>query len=83
MDIKPTQKQIDFAQAIAEELAIDPPFGGDRSDYSEFIDEYVDEFYRNKNARRYSEDRIFELDHAYHLLDFVYDRISKNPKSVR
>lgn len=80
--MKPTQKQIDFAQTIGEELGIDPPFGGDKDDYSDFIDENIHEFYRSRNSRRYSEESMFQLDHSYHLQDYAYDRISQDPETV-
>lgn len=77
--MKPSDKQIDFAQAIAEELGIDPPFGGDAEAYSEFIRDNVDEFYRERNRTRYACNDVFQLNHAYTLKEYEYDEINMNP----
>ena len=76
---KPSQKQIDFAEAIAEELGIEPPYGGDKDDYSLFISDNADEFYREKNKRRYESGYCFKLDHQYSLEEFDNDVLRINP----
>ena len=80
--MKPSQKQIDFAMAIGEELGIDPPFGGDRDDYRLFISDYADEFYREKNKRRYASEMCFQLDHQWSLEEFNNEILSINPKTI-
>ena len=79
--MKPTQKQIDFAQTIAEELGIDPPEGEDREGYSSWISGLVDEFYKQRNERRYSQKECFEMEHAHHYDEHSYDKLNKNPKT--
>lgn len=76
---KPTSKQIDFAQAIGEELGIDPPFGGSKEDYSEFIEQNQREFYKERNKRRYESGDVFHLEHQYTLQDFTNEVLNKNP----
>ena len=80
--MKPSQKQIDFANAIGEELGIDPPFDGDGEDYSEFISDNVREFYKERNKRRYATGECFRLRHQSSLQDFNYDAINKNPETI-
>ena len=78
----PTQKQIDFAQAIGEELGIDPPFDGDREEYSEFISDNIDEFYKERDKRRYATGECFKLNHQASLQEFEYEEINKNPDTI-
>lgn len=46
--MEPTQKQIDFATAIAEMLGIDLPEENTGESYHEFISENVNDFYEMK-----------------------------------
>ena len=79
---KATEKQIDFATAIAEELCLDYPDFDDREDTSEFISEYADEFYEQRNSRRYRSGNLCTLEHSYvGSYDFNGD-LNKNPKSI-
>lgn len=78
----PTQKQLDFAETIGHVLGVDPPFGGSSYDYSDFIDEYYDEFVRERNKRRYGSCNVFELQHMYSLADFDYEEININPETL-
>lgn len=80
--MKPSDKQLDFAMAIGEELGIDPPFDGDSEDYSDFISENVEDFYKERNKRRYATGEIFSLDHSYSYGSYNYDSINKNPESI-
>ena len=80
--MKPSQKQLDFAQAIVEELGIDPPFGGDSREYSEWISENKSEFYKERNRSRYATGRCFSMSHQYSLAEHEYDRLTKNPEAL-
>lgn len=41
----PTGKQVDFVQSICRVLDLDKPVEYTRKAYSEFIDEYVEDYY--------------------------------------
>ena len=48
----PTAKQIDFVQDICRTLGIDKPEEYTKEAYSEFIDEYVEDYYYELNQQR-------------------------------
>ena len=47
-----TDRMVEFAEAIAEELDLEEPDYDDFEETSEFISEYKDEFYRSKRANK-------------------------------
>ena len=47
--MKPTEKQLEYARDIAEELGIDLP--DEEEDIPEFIDENVSDFYHSRRER--------------------------------
>ncbi len=47
-----TQKMIDFAERIAEELGLDEPDYDDFEETSEFISEWKDDYWESVNDRR-------------------------------
>ena len=79
---KATEKQIDFATTIAEELGLELPDFNDRTETSDFISEYADEFYEQRNSRRYGSRMTFTLDHSYVGSQDFNGNLNKNPKSV-
>jgi len=61
----PTERQIDFATAIAEVCGDDLPDEYTKAAYSEWIDEHIDEFYMLRNQDRYESGNVFYLEHSY------------------
>lgn len=47
---KPTEKQIDFAEKISEELNIDLPENKTFEEYGDYINEWKDEYFFSKNC---------------------------------
>lgn len=47
---RPTEKQVDFAEAIAKELGLDLPKEYTKSAYGEFIREWQKDFYESKGG---------------------------------
>ena len=65
---EPSQKQIDFAIAIAETIGDDLPDDFTKEAYHEFISENVDYFYQVQNEIRYKRNRnepMFHMEHSY------------------
>ena len=78
MSEKPTERQKDFATAIAEVCGDDLPDEYTKEAYSEWIDEHIDEFYTLRNQDRYESGNIFSLEHSY-LLGEGYNGDRKLP----
>lgn len=55
MNEKPTDKQVEYVDAICELLGVNPPVEKTKKAYSEFIDEYSDEY----------KDTVFEMGLMY------------------
>lgn len=51
MNGEATQKQMDYAEDIAEELGIDLPEERDKKTISEFISENVDDYFESRRER--------------------------------
>lgn len=82
---KATEKQVDFATAIAEMLGIDLPDEDTKDAYTEFIDENIREFYKEKNRQRYLEsDNVYQYGHSYTLKNgYCGDKkLNMNPQKV-
>ena len=47
---RPTEKQVDFAEAIAKELGLDLPKEYTKSAYGEFIGEWQKDFHESKGG---------------------------------
>lgn len=68
VDKKPSQKQIDFATAIAETIGDDLPSEFTSSAYHHFIDDNIDYFYKIQGEIRYKRNKdetMFHLEHSY------------------
>ena len=78
-----TQKQIDFATTISEWVGVDLPESKTKESLSEYIDEYSKEFYRIRNQWRYRSGKTFSMNHACHMSEYEYERINKNPESIK
>lgn len=67
--LKPSEKQKDFATAIAEMLGIDLPEEYTKEAYHDFIDDNIDEFYKVQNEIRYKDKSKIRFEHSYTLSD--------------
>lgn len=67
--MKPTEKQRDFATAIAEMLGIDLPEEYTKESYHDFIDENIDEFHKVQNEIRYKDKSKIRFEHSYTVSD--------------
>ena len=65
---EPSEKQIDFATAIAETIGEDLPEEFTSSAYHSFIDDNIDYFYNVQGEIRYKRcenEQMFHLEHSY------------------
>ena len=80
--MKATEKQIDFAEAIAEELGLDYPDFESREATGEFINDNIREFYKSRNSFRYSQEDAFSLNHSFVCDDDFNGDLRINPWTI-
>lgn len=78
----PSEKQIDFATAIAEMVGDDLPVDFTADAYSDFISGHIDEFHKLQNEFRYGSESCISFHHSYCLSDGFNgdEKLNINPK---